>query len=62
MPLPGMVFADRVVVEAAFVLRGLEALLDRPPAAGHGQEGVQGGALGCEAHVVNRSGFGRDFR
>ncbi|GAA1547425.1 hypothetical protein GCM10009730_65670 [Streptomyces albidochromogenes] len=32
--VPAGVAADLVVVEAAFLLRGLEAFLNRPPAAG----------------------------
>jgi hypothetical protein len=32
--VPGSVAADLVVVQAGFVLRGLEALLDRPPGGG----------------------------
>src|SRR5690606_36584011 len=32
--VPGSVVADLVLVEPGFVLRGLEALLDRPPGAG----------------------------
>lgn len=34
VPVPGMPFADPVVVQAALVLGGLEAFLDRPPGAG----------------------------
>ncbi|WP_373296004.1 hypothetical protein [Streptomyces roseolilacinus] len=34
VPVPAGVAADLVLVQAAFVLRGLEALLDRPAGAG----------------------------
>lgn len=36
VPVPGVVFADLVVVEASLVLGGLEAFLDRPPDTGRG--------------------------
>ena len=44
MPVPGVVAADLVVVQAGLVLGGLEAFLDRPPGPGHGDQLGQGGA------------------
>ena len=38
VPVPGVVAADLVVVQAGLVLGGLEALLDRPPGPGHGDQ------------------------
>ena len=35
VPVPGVVAADLVVVQAGLVLGGLEAFLDRPPRAGY---------------------------
>jgi hypothetical protein len=44
LPVPGVVAADLIVVQAGLVLGGLEAFLDRPPGAGHGDQLGQGGA------------------
>jgi hypothetical protein len=34
VPIPGAIAADLIMVEPGLFLRSLEALLDRPPAAG----------------------------
>jgi hypothetical protein len=55
VPVPGVVAADLVVVQAGLVLGGLEAFLDRPPGVGHPHELSQRGAaraLGPD-HVVD---------
>jgi hypothetical protein len=47
VPVPGVIAADLVVVQAGLVLGGLEAFLDCPPGAGHPDqfgEGVPAGA------------------
>jgi hypothetical protein len=54
--VPGVVAADLVVVEADFVLRGLEAFLDRPPGAGDADEFLVGGAVWAVAQVIGEFG------
>jgi hypothetical protein len=49
VPVPGVVAADLVVIQADLVLGRLEAFLDRPPGAGHPDQLGQGGARGCMA-------------
>ena len=44
--VPGVVAADLVVVEPDLGLRGLEALLDRPPGAGDPDQVIVGGTGG----------------
>lgn len=55
--VPGVVAADLVLVEADFVLRGLEALFDRPPGPGDADEVVVGGARRTGAQVVGQFGL-----
>lgn len=50
--VPAGIAADLVVVQAAFLLRGLEALLHRPAAARDADEFVQGGVGGTVGDVV----------
>ena len=54
VPVPGVVAADLVLVEPDLVLRGLEALLDRPPGAGDPDQVVVGGAGRAGAQVVGQ--------
>src|SRR5713101_2823796 len=44
VPVPGVPLADLVVVQPGLVLGLGEAVLDRPPGAGHGDQLCQGGA------------------
>ena len=54
MPVPGVVAADLVVVEAGLVLGGLEALLDRPAGPGDADQLLVGGAGRGAAQVVGQ--------
>ena len=44
VPVPGVVAADLVLVEADLVLGGLEAFLDRPAGAGDADQVLVGGS------------------
>jgi hypothetical protein len=44
--VPGVVFADLVVVQAGLVLGGLEGFLDAPPASGNADEFGQRHGMG----------------
>ena len=52
VPIPAHVAADFVLVQAAFVLRGLEALLDRPACPGDPHQLLDGDLKGCVGEVV----------
>jgi len=52
VPVPGGIPTDLIVIEAGLVLRGLEALLDRPPAAGQPNEFGEWGVGRPVADVV----------
>jgi hypothetical protein len=51
VPVPGGVVTDLIGGQPGLVLGGLEALLDGPPGAGHGDELLEGGAGGAGADV-----------
>ncbi len=52
VPVPAHVAADFVLVQAALVLRGLEALLDRPACPGDPHQLLNGGLQGGVSEVV----------
>lgn len=56
VPVPARTAADLVLVRAALVLRGPEAFLDRPPAAGDPGGFVDLGADGCVGEAVGDLG------
>src|SRR5690606_29841243 len=57
VPVPGVVAADLVLVEADFGLGGLEALLDGPAGAGDADEVLVGAAGWTGAQVVGQLGI-----
>jgi hypothetical protein len=59
VPVPAVVAADPVLVEADFVLGGLEAFLDGPAGAGDADELVDRGSSGAAAQVVGQRGTPR---
>ena len=54
VPVPGVVAADLVVVQAGLVLGSLEAFLDGPARAGHADELLVGGPVRGAAQIVGQ--------